>query len=127
MAIIHRVEKKVRMNQWDIVRFQLIVHCYLSDIHLSQHDLECLTMLGITGEKTLEEFCSITREKKIFMSNQSARNALAKAEKKNLIIKDGRNKKKIYLNPALKIQAYGNILLDVRIFRPEPVTELEPV
>lgn len=111
------------MGKADIIRFQLLVYCHLNNIHLSQHDLACLTLLGLRGQETLEDFCTLTRGNNIFSSNQSARNALTKAEKKRLIIKEGRNKKKIYLNPSIGIQTSGNIILDYRIVHIEQVLE----
>lgn len=126
MASVLKVEKKIRMNRWDIIKFQLLVYCYLRSIHLSSHDLSCLTLLGMTGEQTLEDFCQLTRDNKIFSSNQSARNALAKAEKKFLIIKQGHNKKKIHLNPRVGIQTSGNIILDYRIVHLIAQPVLEP-
>jgi hypothetical protein len=44
---------------------------------------------------------------------------LTKAEKKNLIKKEGKNKKKIYINPELKVHARGNILLDFKFLSVE--------
>ena len=43
----------------------------------------------------LTKFCIFLTEQQIFKSSQSARNALAKAEKKKLIVKNGINKKTI--------------------------------
>ena len=126
MPVLTQIEKKIRMNQLDIIKFQLIVHCYLKGIHISENDLSCLTLLGMAGQQTLEDFCTIACNNKIFSSNQSARNALAKAEKKDLIVKIGKNRKKISLNPELKIQIDGNILLDYKIMRLEAVPHLEP-
>jgi hypothetical protein len=59
-------------------------------------------------------------ERKIFSSPQSARNSLTKAEKKNLIVKEGKNKKKISLHPAMGIHAAGNILLNIKILSVAP-------
>ena len=67
------------------------------------------------GSKELTSFCNDISKKKIFKSSQSCRNALAKAEKKNLIIKNGSNKKTIYINSDLNIQTEGIILLDYKI------------
>jgi hypothetical protein len=53
--------------------------------------------------------------RKIFSSAQSARNSLTKCEKKNLIIKEGKNKKKIYINPSVSVITSGNILLNLKI------------
>ena len=65
--------------------------------------------------KELTSFCTDISKKKIFKSSQSCRNALAKAEKKNLIIKNGSNKKTICINKDLNIQTEGIILLDYKI------------
>lgn len=116
-----KVDKKIQMSRWDIVKFQLVTHCYLQRIHLSRHDLSCLTLLALSGPRTLEEFCTMSKDEQIFSSNQSARNALAKAEKKGLIIKEGHNKKRISISPDLSIQAWGNIFLNFKIYHLEPV------
>jgi hypothetical protein len=66
------------------------------------------------GDQELTSFCNKAHERKIFSSTQSVRNCLTKAEKKNLIKKEGKNKKKIYINPDLKVYAAGNVLLDFK-------------
>ena len=96
MAIVNQVAKKVVLPRWEIVQFQIVVHCYLNSISISTADLDCLTHLGV------------------FKSPQSARNALSKAEKKGLIIKQGKSKKKIAIHPNVNIQTEGNILLDYK-------------
>jgi hypothetical protein len=63
----------------------------------------------------LTTFCEKISELKIFKSSQSCRNALSKAEKKGLIIKEGKNKKTISLNPAMNIQTEGTLFLDFKI------------
>lgn len=119
MAIVNQVDKRVKMNRWDIVKYQLMTHCYLSKIPVSENDLECLTLLAINGEQELTNFCNTAHTEKIFSSTQSVRNCLTKAEKKNLIKKEGKNKKKIYINPELKVHARGNILLDFKFLSVE--------
>lgn len=123
MTKVSQLDKKVGMNQWDIVKFQLLTYCYLNRIHISPHDLSCLTLLGIAGTRTLEDFCALARTQGIFSSNQSARNALSKAEKKNLILKEGYNKKKISLHPDLNILCSGNIILNYKLYHLTPVLE----
>lgn len=120
MAIVNQVQKRIRMEVWDITKFQIAVHCYMSNLFLSHLDLNCLTLLALTGERELTDFCETAVQKEIFGSSQSVRNALAKAEKRNLIVKIGKSKKKIKINPELKIQTNGNILLDYKIVRIEP-------
>jgi hypothetical protein len=119
MAIVNQVQKKIRMDVWSITRFQLAVYCHLNDIQISSLDLNCLTLLALSGERELTDFCETAVEKKIFGSSQSVRNALAKAEKRKLIIKQGRSKKKIRINPDIKVQTSGNILLDYKVVRIE--------
>lgn len=114
MAIVNQVDKRLRMSNWDIIKFQLLTYCYLYKIQVSDSDLDCLTFLAQEGDQELTSFCNKAFDKKIFSSIQSVRNCLTKAEKKDLIKKEGKNKKKIYINPSIKIQAEGNILLDYK-------------
>ena len=119
MALVNQVDKRVRMTRWDIVKFQLMTHCYLSKIPVSDKDLDCLTLLAVNGEQELTSFCNMAFNEKIFSSTQTVRNCLRKAELKNLIKKEGKNKKKIYIHPELKIHAQGNILLDFKFLSVE--------
>lgn len=114
MALFNQVEKRMRLTTWQSVKYQLITYCYLYNIQVSDADLDCLTFLALEGEQELTSFCFKAYEKKIFSSTQSVRNCLTKAEKKNLIKKEGKNKKKIYIHPDLKMMAQGNILLDFK-------------
>jgi uncharacterized protein YutE (UPF0331/DUF86 family) len=114
MAVVNQVDKKVKIDKWGIVKYQLVTHCYLSNIIVSESELECLTYLAIQGEQELTSFCNTIFEKRIFSSPQSARNCLAKLEKKGMIVKEGKNKKKITINPALNIHSKGSILLDFK-------------
>ena len=115
MAVVNQIEKKMRMNNWDAVKYQLLTHCYIYKISVSDADLDCLTFLALEGEQELTSFCSKVHEKKIFSSPQSVRNCLTKAAKKNLIVKEGKNKKKITINPILNVFAKGNLLLNFKI------------
>ena len=114
MAIVKQQEKKVQMNQWDIIKYQLLTHCYLNKIPVSDADLECLTLLSQLGEQELTVFCTEVHTRKIFQSSQTVRNALTKAERKELIVKQGRSKKRISINPELKVITEGSILLDYK-------------
>lgn len=114
MAIVNKVDKRVRLDKWGVVKYQLVTYCFLSFIQLSNAELNCLTYLALEGEQELTSFCNIIYDKKIFSSPQSARNCLAKLEKKGMIVKEGKNKKKIIMNPALNIYSNGNVLLDFK-------------
>jgi hypothetical protein len=117
MAKANLVEKKVKMTQRDIIKYQLLTHCFINDIQLSNNELDCLTLLGAFGEAELAEFCNLAVDEKIFKTSQTVRNFLTKAEKDNYLInKEGTNKKRITLRKELNIQTEGNIVLDFKIF-----------
>jgi hypothetical protein len=107
------------MDLWSIVKFQLAVHCHLKSLNVSDQDLSCLTFLALSGEKELTEFCDAATKNKIFGSSQSVRNAITKAEKKSLIVKKGKSKKKISISDDLRVQISGNILLDYKFVHVE--------
>lgn len=118
MAIVNQVQKKIRMNRWDIVKFQLNIHCHINNIIISDLDLNCLTLLALTGEIVLGDFCQKAVDSGVTTSYQSVRNIITKAEDKKLLTKKGKSKKKISLN-IQNIQTSGNILLDYKIARIE--------
>jgi hypothetical protein len=115
MAVVNKVDKKVKMGRDEVIKFQILTHCFLNEIQISNSDLNCLAELAKEGRKELTSFCDLISKKNIFKSSQSARNAITKAEKKKLVIKDGSNKKVIYLNQDLNIQTEGLIFLDYKI------------
>lgn len=119
MARVNQILKKVQMTKWDIVKYQLLTYCYLKKINVSDSDLECLTLLSIRGEQELTSFCTEVHGRNIFKSSQTVRNALTKAEQKDLIVKEGRSKKRISINPSLQVETDGNILLDYKFLAVE--------
>jgi hypothetical protein len=116
MALVNQVQKKVRMPKWDIVKFQIVTYCFLNRITINESDLNCLTLLSFNQPIQLTDFCydASSEEGWIFKSPQTVRNAINKAEKQNLVVKDSENKKQIMLNPNIKIQTEGTILLDFK-------------
>jgi len=109
------VEKRVRMSKRDIIKYQLLTHSFINSISYSDAELNCLTLLGVCGEMDLSDFCNYVVDENIFKVSQTARNFLTKAEKMNLIDKNGTSRKKIKLKDDLKIQTAGNIILDFKI------------
>ena len=83
---------------------------------MSESDLNCLTLLSFNEPIELTNFCldASAEEEWIFKSPQTVRNSINKAEKNGLVIKDPNNKKLIKLNPNLKIQTSGTVLLDYK-------------
>jgi hypothetical protein len=116
MALVNQVQKRVRMPKWDVVKFQIMTHCYINKIAMSESDLNCLTLLSFNEPLELTHFCydASSEEDWIFKSPQTVRNCINKAEKNGLVTKDDDNKKLIRLNPELKIQTQGTILLDYK-------------
>lgn len=121
MAIVNQVQKRVRMPKWDVVKFQILTHCYINKITMSDSDLNCLTLLSFNQPIELTYFCqdASSDEDWIFKSPQTVRNCINKAEKNNLVIKASDNKKLIQLNPNLKIITEGTILLDYKFLGDE--------
>lgn len=113
MAKVTVVNKKIRfVKHEDIVKFQILTHCYINKITLSNSELDCLTLLSISGKQELSEFCNIVVDEKIFKTSQTVRNFLTKAVTLNLVIKEGTIKKTIVVNSDLQIQINGNLLLN---------------
>ncbi len=130
--IINQVEKKGELKLWNIVRFQILMYCYFNDVIIPESDLECLTLLALNGESELTSFCNaacneeqkdrdsdLEFEKEIFKSPQCVRNSINRIENKNLIVKTGKGRKKIYVNPEMKLQTSGNIFVYVKLLRKE--------
>ena len=116
MALVNQVQKRVKLPKWEIVKFQILTHCYINRITMSESDLNCLTLLSFNEPVELSNFCldASSEEDWIFKSPQTVRNSINKAEKNGLVIKDKSNKKIIKLNPNLKIQTEGVVLLDYK-------------
>lgn len=114
MAIANQVNKRVRMDVWRIVKYQILTYCFLNDVSVSDADLDLLTLLAIEGEQDLTQFCSKASERKIFKSPQSARNALIKIDAKGLVKKQGKTNKRLSLSPEIDVQSRGNVMLDYK-------------
>jgi hypothetical protein len=116
MALVNQVQKRVKMPKWDIVKFQIMTYCFINRISINESDLNCLTLLSFNEPISLTDFCydASSEEGWIFKSPQTVRNAINKAEKQQLVVKDTKNKKMISLNSNIKIQTEGTILLDYK-------------
>jgi hypothetical protein len=83
---------------------------------MSESDLNCLTLLSFNQPIELTSFCydASAEDDWIFKSPQTVRNCINKAEKNGLVIKDVNNKKLIMINPIIKLQTQGTVLLDYK-------------
>jgi hypothetical protein len=115
MAIVNKVDQKAKVDIDTTIQYQIVTYCFFNDVQISNADLKCLAELAKQGEVELTLFCNNVTDMGIFKSPQSARNAITKASKKQLVIKNGKNKKKIFLNKAMNVQTSGNVLLDYKI------------
>ena len=131
------IEKVIKMeSKADIIKYQLLNYCFLNRIKLSECDMDCLVLLGLAGEQELVKFCSHEaisdelikherwykeefsskgKKRGLFKSSQSVRNFINRQTKKGLIVKQGKSKKKIKLNPDLGIYTGGSVLLNYKI------------
>lgn len=136
MNVINKIQKSGYLDLWDIVKFQIQLHCYLNKLTLSESDIDNLTLLSINGESELTDFCNgacleeeryentnlkITKE--IFKTPQSVRNSINKLENLKLVTKNGRSKKKISINSSLNIQSKGTIFLEIKFLRKDDSKE----
>lgn len=101
------------MDLKSIIRFQIMLHCYLNDIQITSSKLKCLTLLGVNDKYNFPSFCKLVVNEGIFTSLESTRNAIYDMESKQLIYKEGVYKKTIYLHPDMKIQTGGTIWVDI--------------
>ncbi len=122
MALVNKVEQKAKVTVDQTIEYQIVTYCFFNEIQISNADLKCLADLAKSNEIELTVFCNNVAEKGIFKSPQSARNAISKASKKNLILKNGVNKKTISINPVINVQINGNVLLDYKILGLESKT-----
>ena len=43
MAIVNRVNKKVKTSKDEVIKYQILTYCFLNNIQISNSDLNCLT------------------------------------------------------------------------------------
>ena len=133
---VNKVEKVGHMDLWEIVRFQIFLYCHLNRINISESDIDCLTLLCINGEVELSAFCNaaceiderdrdhtLQVEYEIFKTPQSVRNAINKLKNLGLVIKKGKSKKKVILNPNTNIVSDGNIFVQIKFLRKDETTQ----
>ncbi len=46
MAIVNKVNKKVKMSKDEVIKYQILTHCFLNNIQISKSDLNCLSELA---------------------------------------------------------------------------------
>lgn len=114
-----QIDKVVRVNEFEIVKFQLMAHAFIKEIRLNETELNVLTLLGVLGETRLKRFCEIVTEKGYLANYTSANNCLTRISQSKLFLKKGVGKKLIYLNPEIGIHSKGTILLNYKLVKVE--------
>lgn len=120
---VNKLEKFIELDRFEIIRFQIFTYCYFEKITVNDAALNYLTLLCSEGERLLSQFCTEIADLKIFTSAQSVRNIINEHEQLNLVIKIGKNKKKVKFNSNIPIVKSGNILLDYKILHRESKEE----
>ena len=114
--IVRKTNKKIRSNRNDVIMYQILTYCFFNKIKVSDTELELLTELSINNGVEVNDLCQQLSVKCIYRTKQSARNAISKVEKKNLILKDGdARKKRVYISEDIGINTHSVILLDMKI------------
>jgi len=119
MALVNKVDIKMKVDIDKTIQYQIMTYCFFNNIFISNSDMKFLAELSKYENVELTKFCLKLVEGDIFKSPQSARNAITKAEKKNLLNKSGNNKKTISLNKDINVQTSGLVLLDYKILGSE--------
>jgi|TARA_B110000114_G_scaffold100297_1_gene105585 hypothetical protein len=119
MAIVNKVDIKMKVDIDKTIQYQIMTYCFFNNIFISNSDMKFLAELSKYENIELTKFCLKLVEGDIFKSPQSARNAITKAEKKNLLNKSGNNKKTISLQKDINVQTSGLVLLDYKILGSE--------
>ena len=122
---INRVVKKVRLDSMlSAVKYQLITELvFLRKQLLIDSDLTYLSLLTIMGPMPLKDFCTkavvyvygqeiLHDVLKHPVKVQTVRNRLGLLQKRGFIIKQGKGKKMLMLNPAIPVVKQGNVLLE---------------
>lgn len=122
---LNKVTRKVRLDSTlTAIKYQLITELmFLRRQALIESDLTYLALLTLIGPVPLKEFCikavaylygdDILQDvHKYPVRVQTVRNRLGLLEKRGFIVKQGKGKKTLMLNPAIPITKEGNILLE---------------
>jgi hypothetical protein len=120
MAIVNKVDLKLKVSLDNTIKYQILTYCFFNNIVISNSDLQFLAVLAKNPNMEISKFSILLTTLNIFKSPQSARNAISKAEKKNLVTKKENNKKTVVINKAVNVQKEGLVLLDYKILGNEP-------
>lgn len=129
-ATVKQISIKQRLDQWSMIRFQILIWCSLRNIRLTDSMLDMLALLSLMGKVDQTKFCEIVSSTKlstgvrikkirgiekeyvnIFNSSQSARNSIVKAIELGLIKKEHK-KHDIEISDNIEILNDTNLLIN---------------
>lgn len=113
------VEKNIKLDRFEIIKYQIMNHCFVHNIWLNETQLICLTLLGAIGPIQISDFWKIAVDKKLQKNPIGVNNVLRGLLDKKLAIKQINPKKLILLNPELEIQTEGNIVINIKLYKLE--------
>lgn len=113
------VNKQIQLSLFDVIRFQINLHCFINKIRLSPAQMDCLALLGMFGDMNMSDFCEEVVSKEIFGNVQTTRNFITKSVKDGLVKRSGLGNKIVSLNKELTILNEGTILLNLKVYHVE--------
>jgi len=110
------VEKKLALNLYDIIRFQINTHCFLNAVRISPAQLDAIAFLGMWGEMNISDFCEQIVVEELFGNPQTVRNFVIKCVKDGLVNRKGMGNKIITLSEKFKLLNEGTILINMKVY-----------
>lgn len=91
-----------RMSVEQFIRFHILVYSFMEGIHLTPASVHALTLLGIRGKMQLADYCKELVDRRIYLSKQSAINAVSWLFKTGIVDKQGGHRKTVSLCEKMK-------------------------
>jgi hypothetical protein len=110
------VEKKIQMELYDIIRFQITTHCFLNNIRLSPAQMDTLSYLAMWGEMNISDFCEQIVQHEIFTNPQTVRNFIIKCVKDNYVERKGTGSKLIVLSSTFDLVTVGSMVINLKMY-----------
>ena len=67
MAIVNRVDQKIKTSLFDVIKYQILTYCFFNDTHINSSELNLLAELAKNPGIELPVFCKSITEKEIFV------------------------------------------------------------
>jgi ATP sulfurylase len=112
------IKYKARMNQFDIIRFQINYHCFTKRLRMSPAQIDALAYLALWGDMNISDYCNEIVAQDLFSNAQTVRNFVTKQVRETeLIVRKGIGNKIISLTEKIDVLTtsdLGNILIDIK-------------